>query len=186
MKRGLNVIIALITSISLFAQKDVTKFMGIPIDGSKSEMIQKLKRKGFVSSAFDKDILMGNFNGREVFVGIVTNNNKVCRIGLTDVYTSGETDIKIRFNTLCQQFNNNPNYVSLNDYTIPEDEDIDYELTVHDKRYEAVFFQKTTETDSIESASKKIVWFMISKNVGEYGINMFYDNVYNQANGEDL
>ena len=37
----------LIFSVSLYAQKDVTQFLGIPVDGSKSEMIKKLKAKGF-------------------------------------------------------------------------------------------------------------------------------------------
>lgn len=54
MKRILSVAILLVISVSLFAQKDVTKFMGIPIDGFKPEMIQKLKEKGFVSSESDK------------------------------------------------------------------------------------------------------------------------------------
>ena len=34
----------------------------------------------------------------------MTNNNKVYRILVKDAVGSSETDIKIRFNTLCQQF----------------------------------------------------------------------------------
>ena len=34
--------------------------------------------------------------------------------------------------------------------------------------------------------SKKPVWFMISNLFGKYYIIMYYDNVYNQAQGEDL
>lgn len=49
---------------------------------------------------------------------------------------------------MCQQFKNNSNYVSIDDYTIADDEDIAYELTVHDKRYEAVFYQKPLAIDS--------------------------------------
>ncbi|WP_294176871.1 hypothetical protein [uncultured Coprobacter sp.] len=154
MRRILSVAILLAISISLFAQKDVTKFMGIPIDGFKPEMIQKLKEKGFVSSASDKNILEGEFNGTQVNVHIVTNNNKVCRIMLCDVHQKDETDIKIRFNKLCQQFKNNSNYVSFSDYAIADDEDIAYELTVHDKRYEAIFYQKPLAIDSIEIADK--------------------------------
>ena len=33
---------------------------------------------------------------------------------------------------------------------------------------------------------KKSVWFMICKDGGEYYIAMYYDNKYNEANGEDL
>jgi hypothetical protein len=33
---------------------------------------------------------------------------------------------------------------------------------------------------------KRSVWFMISEEQGMYYILLFYDNGYNQANGEDL
>lgn len=54
MKRILSIVFTLVISISLFAQKDVTKFMGIPVDGFKPAMIKKLKEKGFVSTISDK------------------------------------------------------------------------------------------------------------------------------------
>lgn len=60
---------------------------------------------------------------------------------LCDAHQMDETDIKIRFNKLCQQFKNNSKYTSLDDYTIPEDEDISYEMSVNSKRYEAIFYQ---------------------------------------------
>lgn len=37
-----------IMAISMSAQNDVTTFLGIPVDGFKSEMKQKLVSKGFV------------------------------------------------------------------------------------------------------------------------------------------
>lgn len=38
-----------------------------------------------------------------------------------------------------------------------------------------------------EILSKRAVWFMIDRNsYGEYRILMYYDNGYNQANGDDL
>ena len=55
----------LISSLFIYAQQDVTKFLGIPVDGSKSEMIQKLKAKGYTSSPLDKDVLVGEFNADE-------------------------------------------------------------------------------------------------------------------------
>lgn len=136
-------------SITLSAQSDVTQFMGIPVDGFKPEIITKLKGKGFVSSAIDPNILEGEFNGTQVSVHIATTNNKVCRIMLCDANTMDETNIKIRFNKLCQQFENNSKYISNNDYTIADDEDISYEMIVHNKRYEALFYQKPLGYDSI-------------------------------------
>ena len=104
----------MIVSISSYAQeKDVTKFLGIPIDGTKSEMIAKLKGKGFTQVNYDQNIILeGEFNGREVYIFVVTNNRKVYRIMVTDKNRISETDIKIRFNTLCQQFSNNDKYLN--------------------------------------------------------------------------
>ena len=78
----------------------MTKFLGIPVDGYKPAMIEKLKAKGFTSTTWDKDALEGEFNGTEVLLSIATNNNKVWRIMLADKINQGETDIKIRFNKL--------------------------------------------------------------------------------------
>ena len=47
MKKVLTVLALLMFSVAVYAQKDVTKFLGIPVDGTKSAMIQKLKAKGF-------------------------------------------------------------------------------------------------------------------------------------------
>lgn len=182
-------------------------------------MIQKLKAKGYTSSPLDKDVLVGEFNGADVNIHVVTNNNKVYRIMICDVNNIDERAIQIRFNRLCEQFVNNSKYSSLplEEYMIPDDEDISYEITVHKKRYEAVFYQKTDETfmaKQIEAAfpqytkeqlanpseelraemvnfvtqyiSKKAVWFMINERLGKYCITMYYDNEYNNANGEDL
>lgn len=189
-------------------------------------MIQKLKAKGFRELTYeDETILEGEFNGHDVNVYIVTNKDKVYRIMVCDANTVDARSIQIRFNNLCEQFKNNPKYFSAGDYTIPDEEDIPYEMTVHDKRYEAVFYQQpevidstaisdnfttflTTKytkeelenpTEELQSEikeltidyatdllSKKPVWFMISNLFGKYYIIMYYDNVYNQAQGEDL
>jgi hypothetical protein len=222
-KITISLIVVLFAAASLAqAQKDVTQFLGIPVDGYKSEMIRKLKDKGFTSNLYDKDVLEGEFNGTNVEIHIVTNNNKVCRILVSDVYKRSEVDIRIRFNTLCRQFRDNKKYMSLSqsDYTIPGDEDIAHEMSVNNKRYEAVFYQLPAEgvdTAALRAAllskftkeqlsnpaererliedmfsyawdmyTKKTVWFMIDKYYGKYYINMYYDNEYNKANGEDL
>jgi len=147
--------------IIAYAQQDVTQFLGIPIDGSKSEMVRKLKEKGFRYSP-TADVLIGEFNGTEVIVQVVTNHNKVCRIVVADVNNVDEREIQIRFNKLCKQFANNPKYISLQDYTIPEDEDISYEITVHKKRYEAIFYQQPAVTDTV-AIKEKIHSVIISK-----------------------
>ena len=156
MKNLLTVVMLFVFSTALYAQKDVTKFLGIPVDGTKTAMIQKLKAKGFTPSTWDKNILEGEFNGFDVNVHIVTNNNKVWRIMLADKITQDETGIKIRFNELCRQFENNKKYKSMTDkeQTIPDDEDLSYEMTVNNKRCEAVYYQQLEITDSIAFAKE--------------------------------
>ena len=97
MKKAVFMILLLV-SVFANAQKDVTKFLGIPVDGNKSEMKKKLIAKGFSYNA-QGDFLEGEFNGRDVQLFIVTNNNKVWRIMVCDANSCDETDIKIRFNT---------------------------------------------------------------------------------------
>ena len=148
MKKILSLAVLLVFSLAMYAQKDVTKFLGIPVDGTKSEMIKKLKEKGFTECSYDKDVLEGEFNGTDVQIFIVTNNNKVWRIAVADAYPRDEANIRIRFNKLCSQFERNKKYFEANadssdytDYTIPDDEDISYEMRVNKKRYEALYTQ---------------------------------------------
>lgn len=180
MKKLFTVVMLLAMSVALHAQNDVTKFLGIPVDGTKQEVMQKLREKGFTKSPIGDDYLAGEFNGYNVLVSPVTNNNKVYRIAVLDNTLVGERDIKIRFNNLYQQFSNNSKYMpSLMNKMLDEDENISYEITVHDKRYQASFYQ--------DGDYNKSVWFMIDKSsYGRYKIIMFYDNIYNQANGDDL
>ncbi len=213
----------LIFPMASYAQKDVTQFLDIPVDGYKPEMIEKLKSKGYTINQQSEDVWDGEFNGTKVNIVIGTNNNKVWRIAILDEYTTDETNIKIRFNNLIQQFVNNNRYSTQSDsiiskFIIPEDERISYEMTVNKKRYEAVFYQKALKYDSLinetallvakdtlndeendrvyallEETMKvsmdelnKRVWFMIKEDYGEYRIVIFYENVYNEASGNEL
>lgn len=169
----------------------VTKFLGIPVDGTKTEMIQKLKVKGFTYD-IKNDRLIGDFNGIKSNIRIITNKGKVCRIYICDESTYNEADIRIRFNTLLRQFENNENYEAspVNEY-IDEDEDISYEMTCNNKRYEAVFYQKSKEDKILlkpnwDKLVMRSVWFMIAEYYGKYYLAIYYDNEYNRAQGEDL
>lgn len=99
----------------------------------------------------------GEFNGMDVNISVVTNNNKVYRIFISDTNaTMNETNIRIKFNTLYQQFKNNKKYISLSeDLSIPEDEDISYEITVHNKRYEAIFYQIPDSASMVQNMLSK-------------------------------
>lgn len=135
------------------AQDRALKFLGIPIDGYKSEMIQKLKAKGYTYSKTEgEDVLTGEFNGTDVNIFIGTNNNKVWRIYIADEDTRDEYQIKLRFNTLCEQFERNSRYTSFSEeQKIPMDEDISYEMNVNDKRYEAAYYQIPDEPNLMKN-----------------------------------
>ena len=156
MKIRLSLIaISLLLPIIMFAQKDVTTFLGIPVDGYKSEMRKKIISKGFTpKKSGGNEYFEGEFNGTDVQLFIATNNNKVYRIMLCDVNTLDEANIRIRFNKLVGQFEKNKKYLSLVDQTIPDDEDISYQMMVNSKVYEAIFYQKP-DTNKLDMVALK-------------------------------
>ena len=181
MKKILSVLLLLLLSISIYAQQDVTKFLGIPVDGSKAAMIQKLKEKGFTYNT-TTDFLEGVFNGEEVYIHIQTNKNKVWRIAVGDKTGRDEGQIKIRYNKLFQQFEDNSKYtISKTSHKLSDSEDISYEISVHKKQYASAFYQLP-----YEGAQDRKVWFTIAKEYGEYYIMIFYENENNASHGEDL
>lgn len=155
------------------AQKHVTEFLGIPIDGSKSAMIQKLKNKGFQYNS-TLDYLTGEFNGQKVNVHVVTNNNKVWRIMIQDVLsTRNESDIIIRFNRLCSQFAKNKKYMPQNiegKFEIDQGEDISIQMSLYNKRYEAAYFQ-IFESDYDTTGASKIIMEKLQKTYTSEQIN---------------
>lgn len=232
MKKLLSFVIGMFVMYSfVFGQSEGTlKFLGIPVDGSKSEMVAALKSKGFRYDS-NSGFLVGDFNGRESHIGIAENHGKVYRVVVFDANTYDAGEIRNRFNNLIHQFENNDKYYYIvpNDI-IPEDEDIHYEIIVHKKQYiaefiynplygndelrdkvinEAVeeskenikdekdieFYSDKDNYDKLISAivsskviqmSNSSVWFKIFEHYGEYYIGLYYDNLLNAPNGEDL
>ena len=141
MKKILILAMTVILSAGAFAQREVTKFLGIPVDGTKQSMIQKLKAKGFTYDQ-QTDCLYGEFNGEEVSISVQTNGNKVWRIAITDEIDRSENQIRIRFNNLVNQFENNNKYMPYKDsQTLSDNENIGHEIAVRDKQYAAIFYQ---------------------------------------------
>lgn len=180
MKRFLITFLFVLMTITAIAQESNTiKFLGIPVDGTKKEMISKLQAKGYEYDAYS-DVLFGEFNGTNVNIVVQTVNNRVWRIGIGDAnMNSEEANIKIRYNRLFEQLLNNDKYEVYDGSTLEEKEDISYEMSVHKKRYDACF---TFKDKSIHG----LVWYMIEEQYGKYGIVMFYENLDNAANGDDL
>lgn len=157
MKKLLFLLLATLLTLSLYAQNDVTTFLGIPVDGSKSEMRKKLIAKGFTPKKVGtNEYLEGEFNGTDVHIYIATNNNKVYRIMVCDANTQDEADIKIRFNRLVNQFENNKRYTAIVEYTISDSVNISHEMLVNKKNFDALFYQipDTNKVDTIAFQNK--------------------------------
>ena len=182
MKKLLSLLVMLMLSIALHAQHNVTKFLGIPVDGTKTSMVKKLENKGFTYDV-KRDKMLGEFNGGKVSITIVTYKNKVWRIAVGNkTGRRDEGQIKIMYNKLFQQFEDNSNYtISKTSHKLSDSEDISYEISVHKKQYAATFYQLP-----YEGAQDRIVWFTIVKEYGEYYIMIFYENENNASHGEDL
>ena len=180
MKRFLITFLFVLMTITAIAQESNTiKFLGIPIDGTKKEMISKLQAKGYKYDAAS-DVLFGEFNGTNAVISVQTVNNRVWRIAIVDAnMNSDEANIKIRYNLLFEQLSNNGKYEVADGSTLGEKENISYEMSTHKKRYDAYF---TFKDKSIHGC----VWYSIMEEYGKYGIVMFYENLDNAASGDDL
>lgn len=184
MKKILSLAFLLMLSLSVFAQKQVTKFLGIPVDGSRTDMIEELKDKGFTDEKYG-DILEGKFNGTDVLIDVHTNNNKVWRIAVIYNGSYDKEQIKTQYNHLINQFANNPRYKVVNAEELTDEDDIYREVSINKKQYQANFYQLPDD----KNIKNRLVWFTIEEypnNPEEYYISIFYENKYNEANGEDL
>lgn len=183
-----------------YAQEDVTTFMGIPIDGTKNKMINQLQLKGFTIIDRNKGCLEGEFNGRDSYIYILTNRNKVYRICVVDKYASGEQQIILRFNRIIRQFSENENYFlpfgcSIDEMFITDSErSLWYKIKYENKTYQASFaqvpnydisFYSKLNTDKFiteyNNAFEKTPEDLLEYNKGwieNEGIN--YDDFYNE------
>ena len=89
MKRFFLITLAFSLALSLQAKNPITTFLGIPVDGTKSEMISKLKEKGVLTEAGSE--MRCSISGVPYIVKIMTDKNKVYRISLTEV--AGTDDV---------------------------------------------------------------------------------------------
>lgn len=154
MKKILTVIALLMLVGTMQAQHQVTKFLGIPVDGTKAEMTSKLIAKGFTLKAIeDTEFLEGEFNGAKVHLYIITHNNKVWRIMLCDATPTDENNIKIRFNTLIRQFEANNKYETINAVPIDESIRLLNAMMGENKTFEAAFNQKENTIRNDEETS---------------------------------
>lgn len=207
MRKIILIMVCLVMSLSMYGQdndsvrifntvhNDITTFLGIPVTGTKSEVESKILAKGYEwrQDRSGTKCLYGQFNGHDVAIVVVTNHDKVYRIYIQYMNAMDEGDIKREFNHLVAQFEDNERYEKPEkNQQLGNDVDISYEMRYKHKRFIAEFYQKNKpiETSHIKVDGmcyyNKKVWFMISEAVGGYCIAMYYDNLWNMPNGEDL
>ena len=149
MKKLFLIVLLAFFSFSAIGQNEgALKFLGIPIDGTKEQFSSHLRAKGFTYSSLSEGY-KGQFNGKDVEVFIHTNHNLVDRVYVSFPSTN-EDGIRSEYNRLLFQFKRNEKYMDLGlNEEVPEDEDISYEISVHNKRYQASFSYYDPDRDEI-------------------------------------
>lgn len=182
MKRLLSISVALMLAISLQAQSNVTSFMGVPVNGSKTKVIQQLKSKGLVAGVGDID-MMGVVDGRICLVNILTHKSKAYRIMVIekDATTDVNAIIK-RYNNLIETYRNDSTMTEYEYNRAVTSRDMPfYEDYIHSGVYYAEFFQKSGEPELYD----RRVSFEISDEFGGFRIVTCYDNIHNMPEGDN-
>ena len=197
----------MLLTLSLNAQDNVMKFMGIPIDGTKSEMISKLENKGFAPEQVEIDLenaqnevlrlggeisdgrvrerdgeyfMHGYFDGKRSKVIISSYNNKVYQIMVVIEDAYNELNGKIQFNLYVEQLNKK--------YTNPIDYDFSIDLerdlsAPYDNNIRAFF---TAAYDEQDKPHGMVSLEMSHPRYKEFYIAFSYYNADNMPNGDDL
>lgn len=225
-----------LTSFAQNSNEGTIKFLGIPIDGPKAKLVEKIKEKGFYKKTYG-EALVGQFNGKTVEVYVADNHGTAYRVFVSFPETN-EYNIRSEYNHLLAQFMRNDKYLPMDEFEeIDTKEDISYEMSIHNKKYGAGFayispdlftteqnkaihelFEKakTMSQDDVSKLSEEFsnsfygdsnistpeealaamnkflsiltgnVWFTILRDGSDYNIGLYYDNVKNMPNGEDL
>ena len=149
MKKLFFLIATTLLATNMMAQNYPTKFLGIPIEGTKQEMIQKIRERGFTYNR-QLDCLTGVFNGEKVVIGLRAYEGKVCQVMVGSLQTYSEKQIKAKFNNLMKLFNEDPYYISthLDQKFIDKKEKISKEMSKNSKKYAAYYMQITHDLDT--------------------------------------
>lgn len=175
MKRILSIIVAMLM-MGVAAYSQTITFLGIPVDGSQESFRTRLLNKGYeYSSIFD--CYSGVFNGHDILCKSMDNHGNLWRIYIRYAVNEEEAYIASEYNTLIQLFKANTKYHE--SYTTPvKDASTLYsDIKLHGKVIESSF---------LTPDEKGCVWFRLFNERGYFYIGLFYDNLNNAPNGEDL
>lgn len=200
--KKLTFTLLMLLTLSLSAQDNVMKFMGIPIDGPKSEMISKLEEKGFAPEQIEIDLenaennvikyggeinegrvrerdgeyfMHGYFDGARCKLIIMSYKSKVYKIvvAFEDSYKN-KLNAFMAFNNYAERLNNK--YYDESNFYKP----LDYSGEL---RLDADYFNMFIDKQKKGGVTLHITYPEVNM---EYHIIIEYLNVVNMPNGEDL
>jgi hypothetical protein len=156
MRRFLTTIISLVFATALFAQEAHLKFKGVPIDGSLTEFVSKMKTAGFTHIGTDHGIasLKGDFAGyKNCIVGVYTVKplNIVSQIVVLFDNKYNWSDLESDYNLLkellTEKYGAPAQVIEEFESTYIDDDDKLYELSMDRGTWSSVF---ETESGDIE------------------------------------
>ena len=173
-------------TLSMSAQKsEVIRFMGIPIDGPKPEMLLELKEKGFepINDGLTNDdasIMKGYFNGEKCTLSVNSYHNNVYNIIVVFDQEDTELNAKLRFlyynELLGTKYVSNPTGLDeLSHFTTSIDE--------FDKPHGSIYLGFT---DRYPGKFGNFILDLTNRNTNVYQIVISYLNIDKMPNGEDL
>lgn len=192
MKRVSTILLAALLAQSAFSLTDVpVTFLGIPVDGTKSAMIDSLKNKGFAYAKTDMEyeFLSGVLNGKDVTLTIHTTMGKVDEVNVFYTNPLSSSRIRIEYNNLLLQLKNNGKYVELEAYEpISSASELRQRIETDPNAYYTAFWVRPQlsvedyESGVPVSALTGQVWFDIRKFATDrYYISLNYVNLANKS-----
>lgn len=176
MKKILIAIVTLLVTAASTYGQDVTTFLGIPIDGSKEEMICKLEEKGFVREG---EYLLGRFYGRDAIVVPQSTNGLLAAIYVLYLRL-GRDEAKTLYNTLFRGFSNSDKYIFDNGDGLLDDNADLRTLVSKENSFVSFFLQKgKSDIDTYDQLIMLDVSVDLTQQ-GSYSIGIVYNNLKNQ------
>ncbi len=135
-----------------------TTFLDIPITGTKEEMINKLKSKGFQ----EKECWMeGFYEDNECILILVTENDTVVQLDLINKRWNDNINAKMIFTRLYYGLQSNIYYKEIS-------------FAEKNKMYEAVFYQ--VNSNGIANKNNVLKIKMMHGNGNKYTVGLFFYN----------
>ena len=181
MIRNILIILSLILTLTAAAQTDVTTFMNVPVNGTRTSMVRKLLKAGLKKAG--KDLLLEDVDGKSFIVTLQTNGKEVCRVTMTPTRGTGDVFLAVQmYNTLIECYRRDCGYCEkeYNREALMADS-LNWKRYIKQGMYYAEFFQAADPQMYVKRVS-----FRLTEKNGEYCIERRYDNIYKIPNNNQI